>query len=70
MVYYSPEAGLTIKEAVVRAVLKAREAQDLVELDINDMRLYITSRADIDKYIRLYHYKKDMEYRLKFRGSR
>jgi len=68
---YSPVAGLTIKEAFVRALLMARQSGDLVHMLINDIHMYIVSSSDLDKMVRLYHYKKDMEYRLmKEKGSR
>ena len=73
MITYSPVAGLTIKEAFVKAVLMARKENDLVEMDINDIKMYITPKTDLDKAIKLYHYKKDIEYKIKvglIKGSR
>ena len=61
---YEPVAGLLIKEAIVQAILLARKNNDLVDAIINDIHMYITSNSDLDKTIRLYHYKKDMEYKL------
>jgi hypothetical protein len=61
---YNPVAGYSIKEAFVQAVLLARNSNDLVHALINDIHMYITPDTDLDKAIRLYHYKKDMEYKL------
>lgn len=62
---FNPVAGLTIKEAFVKAILLARNANDLVHVLVNDIHMYITPKADLNKIIRLYHYKKDMEYKIK-----
>lgn len=70
---YNPITGLTIKEAFVQAVLLARNNNDLVHVLVNDIHMYITPKADLDKVIRLYHYKKDIEYKIKtgiIRGER
>lgn len=64
MITYNPVAGYSIKEAFVQAVLLARHNNDLVHAVINDIHMYITSKTDLDKAIRLYHYKKDMEYKI------
>ena len=73
MVKYEPVAGLTIKEAFVRAVNLARVKKDLVEVVVNDVYMYIVPGSDLDRVIRLYHYKKDMEYKIRVglvKGSR
>jgi len=62
---FNPVAGYTIKEAFVKAVLLSRKSKDLVHALINDIHMYITPNSDLDKIIRLYHYKKDMEYKIK-----
>ncbi|MBR2247671.1 MAG: hypothetical protein IJ880_11750 [Bacilli bacterium] len=62
---YNPITGLTIKEAFVKAVLLARNSNTLVHALVNDIHMYITPKADLDKTIKLYHYKKDMEYKIK-----
>lgn len=62
---FNPVAGYTIKEAFVKAILLSRNSNDLVHAFINDIHMYITPNADLDKVIRLYHYKKDMEYKIK-----
>ena len=62
---YNPVAGVTIKEAFVRAVLLARNSNALVHALVNDIHMYITPKADLNKVIRLYHYKKDMEFKIK-----
>jgi hypothetical protein len=61
---YHPVAGYSIKEAFVQAVLLSRQSNDLVHALINDIHMYITPQTDLDKAIRLYHYKKDMEYKI------
>lgn len=55
---YIPNAGLTIKEAFVKAVLLAQNSNDLVHILVNDINMYITPKSDLNKTIRLYHYKK------------
>lgn len=70
---FNPIAGYTIKEAFVKAVLLSRKSKDLVHAFINDIHMYITPNTDLDKAIRLYHYKKDMEYKIRVglvKGSR
>ena len=62
---FNPIAGYTIKEAFVKAILLSRNNNDLVHALINDIHMYITPNSDLDKVIRLYHYKKDMEYKIK-----
>lgn len=62
---YIPNAGLTIKEAFVRAILLAKDSQDLIHALINDIHMYITPKSDLNKTIQLYHCKKDMEYKIK-----
>lgn len=62
---FNPVAGLTIKEAFVKAVLLARNTNDLVHVLVNDIHMYITPKTDLDKTIKLYHYKKDMEFKIK-----
>ena len=61
---FIPVAGYSIKEAFVQAVLLSRNSNDLVHALINDIHMYITPKTDLDKAIRLYHYKKDMEYKI------
>lgn len=70
---FNPVAGYTIKEAFVKAILLSRNSNDLVHAFINDIHMYITPNSDLDKVIRLYHYKKDMEYKIRVglvKGSR
>lgn len=62
---YIPNTGLTIKEAFVKAVLLAKNSNDLVYTLVNDIHMYITPKSDLNKTIRLYHYKKDMEFKIK-----
>ena len=61
---YVPVAGLLIKEAIVQAVLMARENNDLVEVSMNDIYMYITPKTNVDTAIRLYHLKKNMEFKM------
>lgn len=61
---YNPVTGYSIKEALVQAILLARSSNDLVHTIINNIHMYITPNTDLDKAIRLYHHKKDMEYKI------
>lgn len=51
---YLPSAGLTIEEAIAIAIMKAVRNDAVVEADINDILLYITKKANVDKYVKLY----------------
>ena len=62
---YYPVAGLTIKEACTRALLLSIRTNNLVHMLINDIHMYITPKSNLDNIIKLYHYKKDMEYKIK-----
>lgn len=62
---FNPIAGLTIKEACTRALLLSIKTNNLVHMLINDIHMYITPKSNLDNIIRLYHYKKDMEYKIK-----
>jgi len=63
MIKYNPVAGLTIIEAISKAVQKARASNDLVEANINDVILYITPNSKVEKYYTLY--KKHLEQKYK-----
>lgn len=60
---FNPVSGYTIKDAFVIAILMARNEKNLVHAIINDIHMYITPNSDLDKTIKLYHCKKDMEYK-------
>ena len=65
MIQYIPCAGPTINEAFTKAINMAKSHNDLVHALINDIHMYITPNSNLHNTIRLYHLKKDMEYKIR-----
>lgn len=64
---FEPVAGYTVTAAVTDAVKQARQNNTLVITKINDVLLFITKKADVDKFVSLYQKKLNMKYKQKTR---
>lgn len=60
---FEPVAGYTINEAIAEASKLARQDNALVITKLNDILLYVTKKAQIDKFVSLYQKKLNMKYK-------
>ena len=62
MIVYTPPAGPTIDEAILRAKRMAISSGKAVMLNINDVSLYITKTGKLENYKLIYLTLKNFEY--------
>ncbi len=62
---YNPVAGLTIKEALERAVEMAGKKRQCVLVVINDIVMAVNKNTNIDEALKEYHDKLDFKHQLK-----
>lgn len=62
MIVYTPPAGPTIDEAILRAKRMAISSGKVVMLNINDVNLYITKTGKLENYKLIYLTLKNFEY--------
>lgn len=70
IIEYHPVAGLTIKEALTRAIGIASEKNKIVKAYINDIIVNIDKDTNIDKALSLYLDKLNAKYAKKKQNSR
>lgn len=61
---YNPVAGLTIKEALERAVEMADKKRQCVLVVINDIVMAVNKNTNIDEALKEYHDKLDFKYQI------
>ena len=62
MIIYTPPAGTTIDEAILRAKRMAISSGKTVKTCINDVDLYITKTGKLENYKLIYLTLKNLEY--------
>lgn len=62
MIIYTPPAGPTIDEAILRAKRMAISSGKAVKTQINDVDLYITKTGKLENYKLIYLTLKNLEY--------
>ena len=60
---YVPNAGLTIKEALARAVLISRRNDKPIKAIINDVEMNITGETNLKEALDEYHKRLDESYK-------
>jgi len=62
VITYIPVAGLTIKEALVRAIQKSKDNKCTVMAVLNDIVMFVNKNTNVDKVLEEYHQKLDLKY--------
>lgn len=62
MIVYTPPAGPTIDEAILRAKRMAISSGKVVQTHINDIDLYITKTGKLENYKLIYLTLKNLQY--------
>lgn len=62
VVKYEPVAGLTVREALVHAVKKAKENKCIVITIINDVVMLVNKNTNIDKALTEYNQKLNLKF--------
>lgn len=62
VITYVPVAGLTIKEALVRAIQKSKDNKCTVMAVLNDIVMFVNKNTNVDKVLEEYRQKLDLKY--------
>lgn len=62
VITYIPVAGLTIKEALVRAIQKSKDNKCTVMAVLNDIVMFVNKNTNVDKVLEEYRQKLDLKY--------
>lgn len=62
VITYVPVAGLTIKEALVRAIQKSKDNKCTVMAVLNDIVMFVNKNTNVDKVLKEYRQKLDLKY--------
>lgn len=62
VITYIPVAGLTIKEALVRAIQKSKDNKCTVMAVLNDIVMFVNKNTNVDKVLKEYRQKLDLKY--------
>lgn len=62
VITYIPVAGLTIKEALVRAIQKSKDNKCTVMAVLNDVVMFVDKNTNVDTALEEYHEKQDLRY--------
>ncbi|MFQ6696090.1 MAG: hypothetical protein ACLRFF_03280 [Alphaproteobacteria bacterium] len=62
VITYVPVAGLTIKEALVRAIQKSKDNKCTVMAVLNDIVMFVNKNTNVNKVLEEYRQKLDLKY--------
>jgi len=67
---YNPVAGLTIEEALKRAISIARERRQHVLVMMNDIAVVVNKDTDVKMALKKYREKVDLKYEIIFKRNK